>query len=236
MSWFSNFISGDWFGAAAVAGATVAGAVISADANKEAARMASDASQRQADEIRRGNTLAQQRYDAVQEQTAPAVARTTAMMNQGETLTDAQREQIDEARRVTTNQLSVSPLRGSGRATVAAIRKVESDLTNDLTQQNRTRADQATRELTSQNFAATNAAAGLDAATGRAVGAAAMNEGVINANATTATGSLRGQVIGDIGTIINDAWKETRRSGYGTDRAKKPGEDDAKKLTMAGAQ
>lgn len=236
-SWFDSFFSGgNWIPAALLGTAVVAGAAISSRGNTDAARIAAQSSQMQAAAVQQGNQLAQQRYEEAKAISAPAVARAQQIVNQGTDLTADQQAQVADARRATTNALQVSPLRGSGRATVAAIRKVEGDLTNQLISQNRARADQATSTLANQYFAANSGAANLDANTGQAVGQAINNAGMTNAGATVANANLRGQALGDIGTIINDAWKESRRSSYGTDQARKPGEDDPKKLTMAGAQ
>lgn len=233
-SWFSSFFSnGNWIPAALLAGATIYSATTASRANVEAANKATAAAREQANAIREGNRLAQQRFDTVQATTAPAVAYQTEAMNSGTALQPWQQQQVDDTRRVATNALNLSPLRGSGRAMVAAIRKVEEGTTNQFLEQNRQRADRAASGLAGQYFSAGTQAANLDASTGRAAGQAAWNQGLIDADATTADATLRGRAIGDLATIINDAAKEGRRSSYGAGQTGAPSEDEKKKATMA---
>lgn len=230
-SWLDTFLSdGNWIAPVLLAGATVYGASTSAAANDRAAQIAQQGAQQRAAAIQQSNALAQQRFTNAQAVAAPAVEREKQIMYQGDTLTPAQQTQISDARRVATNQLALSPLRGSGRATVAAIRKTEGDLTNQLTTQNRARADAATSSLNQQYFGANTQAANLDVASGQAIGNAANDVGQIGADQTTSDAQLQGKAIGDIASIVNGAYKDARRSNYSNGQAKQPGET----TTLAG--
>lgn len=226
MGWFDDFFTGDWVGPAVLAGATAIGAITSGNANQRAAETAARASADNAAAIREGNRLAQQRFDESKQIAGPAVAYQQDVINSGGALTPWQREQIEDARRTTTNALSVSGLRGSGRATVAAVKKVEGDLTGRFLADNQGRADRAATGLSNQFFNAQNQSAALDTSTGRAAGASALDAGLYDAGADTANANLRGQAIGDIATLINDQWKEGRKSNYDPSKNKVGESDD----------
>lgn len=216
MSWFSDFLSGGSWVAPLISGAaSVTGAVIASNANERASERAAQAAQQQAEEIRRGNTLAQQRFEQNRADAEPGMAYQRQMIGQADQLTDAQRAQLDDVRRVTGNQLALSGLRGSGRAAVAAVRRSETDFVNSAMESNRRRADQAAGSLAQQGFRANELAANTDAATGRAIGQGAMQAGLYDAESGLANAQIRGRAIGDIGTIINDTLKEGRKSNYG---------------------
>lgn len=215
MSWFSDFFSGgSWIDPVIKGGASIIGATIAADANREAGERASQAAQQQAEAIRQGNALAQQRFEQTRADTLPALTYQKEQIARGEKLTPDQEARLGDVRRTAQNALAVSGLRGSGRATVALVRQSEADFTNNAMAQNRQNANQSATSLSSQYFRANDNAANTDAATGRAVGQGLATAGMYDAQAGLSNANLRGRAIGDIGTIINDTLKEGRRSNY----------------------
>lgn len=237
MSWFDSFFSGGSWVAPLIGGAAaVGGALIAADANREASDKAAQAAREQAEinrqaaaastaAIREGNSLAQQRFEQARADALPGLEYQRASIANAGKLTPLQAQQLDDVRRTTNNALAVSGLRGSGRAAVAAVRRSEADFTNRAIDDNRRRADAAASGLAQQSFRANEQAASVDAATGRAVGQGyvdgaratgqgALQAGLYGAESDLATAQARGRAIGDIGTIINDTLKEGRRSNY----------------------
>lgn len=225
--WFSNFIGdGGWVGPALMAGATLYVGQQAAAANVQAAQIAAQAQARSAAAIQEGNRLAQQRFEQTQAQAQPAVdALQRIAASDPYTLTLQQEQEVDDTRRQTLNALSVSGLRGSGRATVAAVRQAEDNTRGRLIQQNQQRADAATTGLASQYFSATGQAANVDAATGQAVGGTIQNQGNLQAESLLANTSLQGRALGDVAAVTADALKEGRRSYYRDNRPNEGGEE-----------
>jgi hypothetical protein len=225
MGWFDSFIGdGGWIGPALMAGATLYASNQATQANLQAAQIAAQASARQVDAIREGTALAQQRFDTVQQQAQPAVQQLQRIAaTDPYALSPAQQQEVDDARRQTLNALAVSGLRGSGRATVAAVRKVEDSTRGRLIDQNQQRADTATTGLAGQYFNAVGQAANIDAASGYAAGHGYANQGGIQASALLANANVQGRALGDIAAVTADALKEGRKSYY---RDNKPAEKE----------
>lgn len=237
--WFSSFISdGGWVGPALMAGATLFVGQQAAASNVQAANIAARTAQQQMALNQQSNALAQQRYDQTnamleqqKAQAAPAVAKLQQVAaSDPYTLTPEQDEQVDDTRRVALSALQVSGLRGSGRATVATVRKTEDDTRGRLISQNQQRVDAANNALSSQYFNTTGQqvqasgaqnAAGVQAATTQAgiIG----QQGSTDANSMLANTQLYGRAVGDVAAVTADALKEGRRSYY---RDNKPGESD----------
>lgn len=241
--WFSKFIGdGGWVGPAMMAGATLYVGQQAAAANVQAAQIAAQAQARSAAAIQEGNRLAQQRFEqqqadtkAMQAQIQPAVGRLQTMAAADPyAMTPQQDQEVDDTRRQTLNALAVSGLRGSGRATVAAVRRAEDNTRGRLIQQNQQRADAATTNLSGQYFSLQGAgnqmatqAANVDASTGQAVGGTIQNQGNLQAESLLANTSLQGKAIGDIAAVTADSLKEGRRSYY---RDNRPAEGDKERL------
>lgn len=185
-------------------------------ANQAAAEQAAAAAAQQAAAIREGNRLAQQRFDQLQRMTAPGVehqVNTIGRYSSG-ALNPSQERAIENARRRTLQALAISGLRGSGRATTAAVRDVEGRLLDNAIESNMQRAERASAGLANTYFNAANQAAGIDMRTGLATGQGALNAGMIGADYALAEGQRRGRAIGDLGGYINDAIKTAQRSGW----------------------
>ncbi len=221
MGWFDSFFSGgNWLPAALMTGATIYSATTASNANRQAAQI-------QANAINQSTALANQRFQAVQQQAAPGIAYQQQAIQQAGTggLTAAQNIAVDDARKQAVNAMSVSGLRGSGAAVTDAVRRVEAGTTANFMDQNQGRADRAATALSSQYFGAANAMGANDTRAGYATGQ-------IGADLTTSDASLRGRAIGDIATIIADASRDGSRRGAYDGRT--VGEADQKKTTFAG--
>lgn len=198
------------------AGLQLYGLKINADANKRAAEIATAGQRAQVAAIREGNLVAQERLDAIQEQTAPAAEylRNVVAVDPN-VLTPSQKLALDDVRRESSNRLAVSGLRGAGRATTSALRKVEADFVGNAVDQNRRRADTAAGSLAGQGYSAATRAAAIDADTGRAVGQEFGDSGDTVANMETASGDSQARVLGAIGSIFaSDAKERERESRY----------------------
>ena len=193
--------------------ATIGSAIFSSRANTEAAEAAAEAERARIEAIREGNRLAQERFERIQEETAPArsfLRRTVAGVHG---LTPFQMQQLEDLRRRTQQFLAASGLRGAGRSTVAAMRAVESDFVNRALEANRGRADVAASQLARAGFSAARSGAILESSTGRAAGEGALRSGLFGAQAGIANAALRGEALGDIASLISTEAKG-RESRY----------------------
>lgn len=201
----ADFFGGNGGGVAgAIAGgvATLGGALISSSANERAAEKSAAAAKAQADAITAGNQAAQQRFETVQAQTQPGLDHLRGVVTNSQGLTPEQQRELEDVRRRSLDTISRSGLRGSGRAVTAALRGVEEGYVGRAIESNRSRADAAAGRLANPYFDAAGNMANLDASTGRAQGSAAMSAGLDDAAAGLATGSVRGQALGDIASLI----------------------------------
>ena len=189
--------------AAAVIGIpTLIAADMSSKANVKAAQIAADAANRQAEAIAAGNDMAQQRFQTLQDQTAPGVSHLRTVVSAPTGLTPDQIAAQEELRRQSTNQISRSGLRGSGRATTTLIKTVDTDFVNKALAANRGRQDAAAGALATPGLASYGQQAGVDQNTGKAIGAAEMTGGLAAAGAETANAQLQGRALGDIASVI----------------------------------
>lgn len=241
--WFSNFISdGGWVGPALMAGATLYVGQQAAAANVQAANIAAQTANRQMALQQEANVLAQQRYDQTnamleqqKAQAAPAVAKLQQVAaSDPYAMTPEQDQQISDTRRTALSALQVSGLRGSGRATVATVRRTEDDTRGRLVAQNQARVDAANNSLSNQYFNTTgqqvNAASSQNAANQNAANTASGilgQQGSTDANALLANTQVYGRAVGDVAAVTADALKEGRRSYY---RENRPGESSTSGL------
>lgn len=196
------------------AAASIGGALLGGKSNSDAADTVAQSNRDATAAQAAANEKASQRFEELRADTYPGMSYLHRVVGAPPTtLTPLQTQQMDEARRQTTNRLATSGLRGSGRATVAAFRGVESDLRNRFTEANQGRADAAATNLASGYTGAVRSQAGLDQATGQAAATGLTNSGLAQAGAGLATGNLYGSAIGDIGSAIAQSNKE-RASRY----------------------
>ena len=232
----------------------VAGTYFSQQANNQAVDVANEASQRglQA-EIDSVNQYIAANYEGlgVQRDTANAaydsqVASYDQLYGENELgmrflrqvlanpskLTDDQRRQVEEARRVTGENIRGSGYGGSGRTAAAMMGKVEGDMVSGMLANNRTQAMQIAAPMADRANEAIIGKAGAAGELGRSMqgiyggyydryGTAVTSVGKSTANAIntqgnnvaggiTANAKLSGQAIGDISAAINNGARESR--------------------------
>lgn len=217
--------------------ASIAGAAISSKANRDATKSANKAARRASQqEIEAVNkyietnwqALAQRTgiYDQVAETGAPGLRFLRQTVANPMRLSDAQRYQLDEARRVTGDQIRAGGWGGSGRTAAAMMGKVENDMTNSFMENNRLAALKAADFLgqTSVNAERDKAAAigehsGMHGnavlSIGKSQAGATRAVGENKANLATGQGQQMGQAIGDIGAAIVN-WERKGRYGNAT--------------------
>lgn len=213
MSFFSDIVDfvtdTPFLGDIVKAGATVFSTVSQINANKDAASIAGQAAERQRASIQAGDADAIRRLDEIRETSAPAVSqlRTTAITPVNMLQPD-QEQQLEELRRNSLRGLNASGLRGSGRATTAVLRNVESDFRTKAIGENRDRRDQAARTLAGPFFSATTGQANVAAGEGVRLGEIDFRVGEDQADAGINNASLRGQALADITSILADSAKK----------------------------
>lgn len=211
--WLSTLFSGPNI---LSAGLQLYGMKIQAGANRRAAEIAKQGQMAQVAAIREGNRAAQERLDAVEQRTAPAseYLRNVVAVDPN-ALTPSQKLALEDVRRESANRLAASGLRGAGRATTSALRKVEADFVGNAIDQNRRRADTAAGVLAGQGYGAATRSAAIDADTGRAVGEGYGDMGSTGAALESSAGDSQARVLGSIASIFaSDAKEKERQSRY----------------------
>lgn len=208
------------------AAATVAGGALSAKGNAAAGNQLAGGFAQSEDAYKRAETNwndfrmnAQGRYKPIVKNAIPAnVYFRNLIATEGGGLTPGQKQELDDIRRSTLSSLSTSGLRGSGRATTAALRGVETDALGRFTAENRERAMRAAGVLSSQGIHAKDVItnAGQAWAAGQAQGLAAQGDNsvlaaIANAQNTTANANMWGQTIGDLSSTIAGSVKDYAR-------------------------
>lgn len=206
----------DWLTALFAGGAALGGAYLTSQANKKAAELAAQASDRNTQAIRAGQQQATQRLDTQVAQAQPGTEYLRSLVaNPPQIITPSQQLQLEDTRRQANNVLSHSGMRGSGRAVTASIRKVEADTKGNFYDQNQRRADTAGAILAGQAQGANQQAANVDMNAGTQVGQGAIAAGNTAANAGTATAASNASTLGAIASIFaNDAKEQQREKRY----------------------
>ena len=181
---------------------TVAGAIIGANANANAADQAVKGAQLGTKAYQKGAEEARGVLEGVRGETAIGPSYLRRVIASPKTLTPEQQLALERMRRSTLNALHAGGLRGSGRATTAAIRDVEGDFTAKALGQNQARADNAASQFAQPYFTAGSRIADTHTAAGRVAGENLYNAGLINAGSTLATGNLIGSSIGDLAGVL----------------------------------
>lgn len=196
------------------AAASLGGALLASEANKDAAEEARKGAEAQAAAIREGNLAAQARYEQRRTDSAPAMdyLRTLVAMDPSQ-LTPSQRRGMEDYQRGAQARLAASGLRGAGRAGVASINEGAAGYLARAYDDNQRRADSAARALASDYGEADTAMSNIDRDSGRAAGNAAAQGGYINANAGTANAQQWGTALGAIANLVAKENKE-RSSQY----------------------
>lgn len=223
----TDVVTSDPVGDIVQAGASIAGGLIAADANRDAARDVRRGAEAEAAAIRDANARADARFHQINEQTQPGIDALNAIVAADPfELTPEQRESLDDVRRSSVASLNASGLRGAGQAQLAALRGVESDFRSSAIDSNLVRRDRAASQLADEGFDAQTRQAGLDADTGRAAGSAALTSSLADAGAGTATANVTGQTIGDVAAIIASQEKDKARSSRFADPDDSDDDDD----------
>lgn len=202
------------------AGATVYGAKMASDAQKDARKTANVAQTKATDAQLEGIRAAEQNTQQLQSAASPGLMRIQSVIGRGEALTPEQILALNDARRTTLDTLQGGSLRGSARATVASVNDVENRMRTNMVAQNRNQADSAASSLSGQYFNAGNNISNLNRDAGNTVSQGLINTGQTDVNTGMNQGLIKGQAIGDIGAVIADAMKkkdqERRDSSYAT--------------------
>lgn len=200
------------------AGATIYGANLQSKANNQAAQIATTANQGSTDAQLKSIDVAEKTMQTQQRAASPGLIAIQNIIGRGSSLTPEQQIALDDARRTTLDSLGGSGVRGSARATVAAVNDVEGRMRGGFLSTNQAKSDQAASNLSGQYFNAGNNIADLNLASGKTVSQGLLNSGDINAANTMGQATLKGTAIGDIGAVIADQIKasnqEKRDSSY----------------------
>lgn len=229
---------GDFFGGGAgklaSAAASIGGALIGSEANKDAAdrisssstdaaRIAADAYLRGAEIAAQGGRDAQARLEPLRAQSEPAISYLRRVMAQDPSmLTPAQQTMRADLMRRANTTLASSGLRGSGRAVTASIRDVDRRLHDDAYGENLRRADTAAGRLAGVHTSAVGDQAGIDRQIsgdraravergGDAFAGATRTAGEADAGAGIANANQWGSAMGMISSLMAQDRKE--RSG-----------------------
>ena len=192
--------------------ASLAGGVIGAIGNAKATSAANAATDRQTEAIREGNAQAQARYDQNFKAGAPGIDYLRTQVGNDGGLTPLQQEQLNDTRRATENSLAGGGLRGSGRARVSALRKVEGNVRNQFLESNQSRAAGAAGTLASGAFGANNASAAASMNEGRALSGIYGQQGENNANRAIGDASIAANALGDAAGAFDPGLRKSRYS------------------------
>lgn len=177
-------------------GANVGGNILSQEANEKAAKETQAANAQEA--------------AILQEQRDQGNSGTLALQQQvqrGAQLTPDQQTQLNLTREQTMNALHAGGLSGSGRATVAAVNNVDSNLKSNFMGENQRLANTAATGLSGQSFNA-----------GRELGQNYVSQGGNKGRATLGNSSLMGSSLGDIAGTIAGYTKNQNTSQYSLNR------------------
>jgi len=209
---------GDFFGGSGGsvlgAAATLGGALLSSDANRDAAEEARKCLEAQAAAVRQGNQLAQERYAEQARLSAPAIAYLQKVVAQDpNVLTPEQQRGMADYQRGAQARLAASGLRGAGRAGVASVNEGAAGYLADAYGANQRRSDQAAQRLAGGYFDSNDNMASLDRSSAATAGAGARDAAYLGANATTANAGQWGSAMGAIANLFAKESKE-RQSQY----------------------
>ena len=224
MGFFSKLVDGvgDFFGGGGGGGdiasslldlgTTFVGDRLARDANKDAANTLSDASFRNAAEIRRATDEANRRFEELQglSRVGTDALREIAASDPGQ-LTPAQQIALQDSQRDAVASLNATGLRGAGRSTVAALQDVDSRFRAGAIEDNLTRKQQAASRLSGEDFAAGRSAADTSFRGIATAGNTEAQAATPQASADLANANLRGGALADVSSLIADEVKTRGR-------------------------
>lgn len=214
---FWNFVK-DIAPAALSAGASVYGAAQQNRTTAQAANQANQAAQRameaELQALEQANRIAQ----ANQQQASSGVRGLQEQVSRGARLTPEQEMAVEDTRRKTLDALQGGGLRGSARATSAALSDADARTRNNFMTQNQRQSDDAARSLSGQYFNSGSQMINIANNQGQSQSRGLLQQGNNTANATIGTGNTIGRAIGDVGAIASDLVKseiqKSRDSSY----------------------
>lgn len=217
MGWLSD-ITKSVFGGSSDAGSIVGdlvstgaefyGSYSAQKANEKAADKVAEAERANAEAIREGNQLAQDRYDQIYAETGPARnALLQSAASNPYDLTPSQSQGLEDVRRDATAGLAASGLRGAGRTVTQSLKDVESTYRNSAYDTNLRRVDSANSYLAGKGYSAADNNAAIDQATGRTDGDAIVRSAETTAQAGINNEGLRGATLGSIASYAADDLK-----------------------------
>ncbi len=191
------------------------GAKLASDATKDASRTLTESQGKATQAELAAIEAAKQVFQQQQKDASPGLIATQEIIGRGERLTPLQARQLEDGRRRTLDALQGGNLRGSARATVAAVNDVEGRMYDQFMDSNRSRADSAASGLTGQYFNAGRNMGELDLKTGQSLSSGLTSTGEINASSQLGIANTKGQAIGDIAAVIAEQFKnDSRPSSY----------------------
>ncbi len=144
----------------------------------------------------------------LQGQASPGLIQEQNVMALADKLTPAQQQGLADAQRTELDALQAGDLRGSARATVAAVNDVRNRGYEADLQANQLRADAAGSNLSGQYFNAGNNIANLNMQAGNTASAGLIAGAQNNINTNTNQNTIAGTAIGNIGSVISDQLKK----------------------------
>lgn len=198
----------DWLPSVVTIGATLFGAYEgnkTAQQNKQTAQTAITGATNAQE---RGIEAAKANAANLQGQASAGLIQEQNVMGRADKLTPAQQIGLDDATRTELDALQGGNLRGSARATVAAVddvrnRGYEADL-----QANQQRADAAGAALSGQYFNAGNNINNLNLQAGNVASAGLISNASAGINTNSNQNTITGQAIGNIGSVISNGIKQ----------------------------
>lgn len=199
-------------------GVTLYGAKMATDASDKAANQVTAANnaatQAQVDALKTG----QQNLEVNRNAASPGLLAMQELIARGPQLTPEQEMAVGDSRTQALNALKGSSLRGSARATAATVADVDTRTRNNFMTANQQQANTAASTLGGQYFSSGVNIANNASQQGTALSEGLMNNGTVAGANTIGKATVQGQAIGDIGATIADSLKDqinkSRDSSY----------------------
>lgn len=202
----------DWVPALITAGAVVYGADKATSAQKQAAATATTAQNAATAAQLKGINVATTNDQNMQQQASPGLMANQAIIARGTALTPEQKQAVSDAQRTTIDSLNGGSLRGSARATTAAVNDINNKTTAQFMQTNQNNVDEAANALSGQYFNAGNNISNLNSQAGNTVSQGLINTGQTAVNSGLNESTIQGQAVGDVGAVIADQLKKQNQA------------------------
>ena len=218
MGWFSDAFDffdsggGGWLGPA-IGGATmIGGALLAGDANKDAARIGAEASDRALAAQRQSAGEANETLQQLSDEYGPArdllIQRA---MRDPSSLTPGQQKMLEDLARSSEAATAASGLRGAGRTRLALMDDLLGRAQGRFYDINRSSSEEAAGSLADMGIRGITSQAAVKSGLGNATSNTLMRGADIAAGAKTATGSVWGETLGSLGGLISESIKDRDR-------------------------